>query len=79
MVGGHVTKDEAVLHLTEQLDQAESATDKDETLINQLTRGISMVQKATAKVVSTEVTEGTFLYSEAFDGFFEHGLFRFMC
>jgi hypothetical protein len=62
VVGGHVTKDEAVLHLTEQLDQAESATDKDETLINQLTRGISMVQKATAKVVSTEVTEGTFLY-----------------
>lgn len=26
VVGGHVTKDEAVLHLTEQLDQAESAT-----------------------------------------------------
>ena len=62
VVGGHVSKDEAIAELSERLDTAEAATDPNATLIKQLERGISMVQKATTKVVAAEVTDGTFLY-----------------
>ena len=62
VVGGHVTKDEAIAELSERLDAAESSSEIDATLIKQLERGIGMVQKATTKVVAADVTDGTFLY-----------------
>ena len=61
-VGGHVPKDEAVIELTSRIEDEEAKATPGDRVIKQLERYLTMVQKATVKVTSAEISDGVYLF-----------------
>lgn len=62
VVGGIVSKDEAVREICDRLTVEESKESPNVNLCKQLERGLHVVQKATVRVASSDITEGAYLY-----------------
>ena len=62
VVGGIVTKDEAVRAVNDRLTTEENKVAPDANLVKQLERGLSIIQKATVRVASGDITDGVYLF-----------------
>lgn len=62
VVGGNVYKDEAISELNDRLTTEELKDSPNATLVKQLERAITMVQKATVKVYANDVVDGAYSF-----------------
>ena len=60
--GGYVTQDEAVSELMFRLGTEEAKTSPDDKKIKDFERAITVIQKSESKVISTDVSEGSYLF-----------------